>query len=69
MPIPAAGSLWESGRYHMDTLRQSHDQLRGALLAAKRHIEALPKTPPRVKLLELIKTTLADARKVRKNES
>lgn len=47
-------------------LEASHDQLRGAVIAAGRELRKLPKTKRRVVLLKLLRETLADARKARK---
>ena len=47
-------------------LEQSHDQLRGALIAAGRHIRKFRHTPANAKLLALLRETLREARQVRK---
>lgn len=47
-------------------LERSHDELRGALIAAGRHIRKFRHNPENAQLLFLLRRVLRDARQVRK---
>jgi hypothetical protein len=47
-------------------LERSHDELRGALIAAARHIKKFRHTPENAKLLFLLRRTFRDERAVRR---
>ena len=64
----AANIFFVTTEQRIEQLEKSHDQLRGALVAAGFHIRKLRQNPANAKMLHLLRSALREARTVRKTE-